>query len=96
MSNCYETQLHFYITNHCIDVNICVPVYFVYEFNKINSFLRLVKLETKITTISFCVIFWTFCKDDSHIIFTQNYRAIYFVHFQFLHFTNTSVCLIHK
>ena len=35
MSNCYETQLHFYITNHCIDVNICVPVYFVYEFNKI-------------------------------------------------------------
>ena len=37
MSNCYETQLHFYITNHCIDVNICVPVYFVYEFNKINN-----------------------------------------------------------
>ena len=37
MSNCYETQLHFYITNHCIDVNICVPVYFVYEFNKINK-----------------------------------------------------------
>ena len=34
------------------------------------SLLRLVKLETKITTISFCVIFRTFCKDDSHIIFT--------------------------
>ena len=37
MSNCYATQLHFYITNHCIYVNICVPVYFVYEFNKINK-----------------------------------------------------------
>ena len=44
------------------------------------SLLRLVKLETKITTISFCAIFW---KDASHIIFTQNDPAIYFVHFQF-------------
>ena len=27
----------FYITNHCIDVNICVHVYFVYTFNKISK-----------------------------------------------------------
>ena len=26
-----------YISNHCIYVNMCVPVYFVYEFNKINN-----------------------------------------------------------
>ena len=49
MSNCYETQLHFYITNHCIDVNICVPVYFVYEFNKIKNKIMLEKYEYECT-----------------------------------------------
>ena len=28
-----------YISNHCIYVNMCVPVYFMYEFNKINKYI---------------------------------------------------------